>query len=121
MIKKVIRKKPEAILNNTASFSTSNKLVVSHIGAIMNSEIAKTIANNDERRSANLFFGLFDSVGIAISADHWRVSIPIFIDSYNPAIPLRTGFLQNAERSPIEEYFFLSTCILPFGSRTAVA
>ena len=32
--------------------------------------IARAIANSDEKKSANLFFGLLVSVGIAISADH---------------------------------------------------
>ena len=80
-MKKLILKAPEVRLKKNASFSISMAFVVIHIGAIINNVIAKIIAMRDDRRSANLFFGLSFSLGIAISADHCNVSIPIFIDS----------------------------------------
>ena len=92
-----------------ASFSTVNKFVVNHIGAIINNEIASAIAKSEEKKSDILLLGLFFSSGMAISADQCYVSIPIFIDSYNPAIPLKMGCFQINDFSPNAMNFFLST------------
>ena len=121
MTKKVILNPPDAKLKATASRSTSNNFVVIHIGAIINKVIANPIANSDDKNSTNLFGSLFFSSGIAMSADHCNVCIPIFIASNKPAIPLKTGLAQNFDFSVTEIKSCLSTCIFPFGSRTAVA
>ena len=68
-----------------------------------NNIIARPTAKMVEKKSETLLFLFFsDSSGIAMSADHCSVAIPIFMASNKAAIPRNTGFFQNAECSVTE-------------------
>ena len=119
--KKVIRNPPDTILKAIASRSTSNNVVVIHMGAIINKLMANPIAKIVDRNSMIGLGFLSFSSGMVISADHCKVAIPIFIASKRPAIPLNIGLFQRLERSVIDLKLWRSTWILPSESRTAVA
>ena len=80
--------------------------MVNHIGKTINNDIANKIENKVviASRSLEKKLSLFSS-GYVISADHCNVSIPIFIASYNDAMPLNIGIDHIAEFSVIDLNF----------------
>ena len=120
-MKKVIRNNPETKLNANASFSISINQVVKAKGAIRNIPTANKIANKVVKKFASLPGCFSASSGMAISADHCKVFIPIFMDSNKAIIPRKIGCFQNPDISIREVKSCLSTCTVPSGSRTAVA
>ena len=70
------------------------------MGAIINKEIAKTMANAVEKKSANLLGS--SSSGIAISTEYCKVAIPIFMASNKDAIPLKIGLFQRFDFSVMD-------------------
>ena len=82
----------------------------------MERTIAKVVVN----QFRSLFSSLASFSGIEISADHWRVFIPIFIDSNKDTIPLNIGIFQKDEFSASETNSWRSILMSLSGSRTAV-